>query len=345
MNKSICFKVNKAYLNNKFFKDDGNLDFYFKVKKHFELSGYAVGTQDIINENEASIVVTIDYRKDFKKNKGFNILIALESIAVLPQTYSKGYLKNFDLIFTWNPDIINNTNILPLNFTFNLDTVEFISFDNKKKFLCNFSANKLSNHKDELYSERLKFIEFFEKNYPDKFDLFGYGWNKAYKYPYVYEIFKFLNKNKILRGFSKVLINIRLFNKLLFTKYSVYRGPVISKVEILKNYKFSLCFENIKDSEGFITEKIFDCFISGVIPIYLGPKNISNIIPNNTFIDMRNFSSYEELYNYLNKIGKEEYNVYIGNIKEYLKSEQIKFYNSKWASKYFVKKTLSKYDQ
>ena len=54
--------------------------------------------------------------------------------------------------------------------------------------------------------------------------------------------------------------------------------------------------------------------------------------------------SYEELYDYLNKIGKEEYNVYIGNIKEYLKSEQIKFYDSKWASKYFVKKTLSKYD-
>ena len=346
MKKTVCFKVNKAYLGNKFFDVSymNNIDFCYKVKRHLESNGYVVGTQDIVNENEANIIVTIDYRKDFKKNKGINVLIALESIAVLPQTFNNKYLQNFDLIFTWNTDIIDNLKIFPLNFTFNLDPLEYINFKNKTRLLCNVSSNKLSNHKDELYSERVKAIEFFNSTYPDKFDLFGYGWDKAYKYPFFYEFFRFLNQNKVFRGVSKVLTNIRLFDNLIYTNYSVYKGPVASKVQVLKNYKFSICFENIKNVDGFITEKIFDCFICGVIPIYLGPNNIDKIIPKNTFIDMRYFSSFSQLFDYLSEMKEGEYNVYINNIKLYLESEKIKYFDSKWASKYFVKKILSTND-
>ncbi|MBT7624392.1 MAG: hypothetical protein HN595_07655 [Flavobacteriaceae bacterium] len=341
MKKTVCFKVNKAYLDNKFFKEDGILDFYYKVKVHLESKGYLVGTQDIINENEANIIITIDYRKDFKKNNGINILIALESIAVLPQTFNNNYIQRFDLVFTWNQDIIDNSKILPLNFAFNLDPVEFIKFNSKTKFICNFSANKLSNNKDELYSERVKVIEFFNSFYSDKFDLYGHGWDKAYRHPFVYNIFRFLNKNKIFRGISKVLINIQLFDKLLFTNYTVYKGPVANKFQVLKQYKFSICFENIKNVDGFITEKIFDCFVCGVIPIYLGPKNIDKTIPKSTFIDMRDFSSYSKLFDYLSEMKESEYKIYINNIKLYLQSEKIKYFDSKWASNYFVKKILS----
>ena len=52
----------------------------------------------------------------------------------------------------------------------------------------------------ELYSERLAAIEWFEKNHPDEFDLFGHGWDHeerpSYRYPVplkrdVYNRYKF----------------------------------------------------------------------------------------------------------------------------------------------------------
>jgi len=36
--------------------------------------------------------------------------------------------------------------------------------------------------------------------------------------------------------------------------YTSYKGPFKSKIETLKPYKFSICFENAKDIPGYITE-------------------------------------------------------------------------------------------
>lgn len=44
------------------------------------------------------------------------------------------------------------------------------------------------------------------------------------------------------------------------------------KVDYLKNFKFNLCPEN-SDSRGYVTEKIFDSFLAGCIPIYWGSGN------------------------------------------------------------------------
>jgi hypothetical protein len=76
-------------------------------------------------------------------------------------------------------------------------------------------------------------------------------------------------------------------------------------VDVLSNYKFSICFENV-EYPGYITEKIIDCFVSGVIPIYLGAPDIEKIIPLETFIDMRKFTSWEELYKCLESFKEDE---------------------------------------
>jgi hypothetical protein len=51
--------------------------------------------------------------------------------------------------------------------------------------------------------------------------------------------------------------------------------------------------------QGYVTEKIFDCFYAGCIPIYLGAKNISKLIPTDSFIDYRKYSSAQELLNHI----------------------------------------------
>ena len=59
MKKTVCFKVNKAYLNNRFFTESGNLDFYYKVKLHLESKGYLVGSTYYGTFAEVASAVTI----------------------------------------------------------------------------------------------------------------------------------------------------------------------------------------------------------------------------------------------------------------------------------------------
>ena len=42
---------------------------------------------------------------------------------------------------------------------------------------------------------------------------------------------------------------------------------VNDKIEWLKSYKFNICFEN-SSYPGYLTEKLFDAFMGGCVPIY-----------------------------------------------------------------------------
>ena len=56
-------------------------------------------------------------------------------------------------------------------------------------------------------------------------------------------------------------------------------------MKFTKNISFAICYENARDIPGYITEKIFDCFFAGCVPIYWGgAPNVTDHIPANTFI-------------------------------------------------------------
>ena len=86
---------------------------------------------------------------------------------------------------------------------------------------------------------------------------------------------------------------------------SIYRGPCKSKYEVLCQYKFGICFENM-EMKGYITEKIFDCFYAGTIPIYFGASNIEDLIPSESYIDFRKFTSWKALYSRINGMTEDE---------------------------------------
>ncbi len=141
----------------------------------------------------------------------------------------------------------------------------------------------------ELYSERIKAIKFFSQK--GDFDLFGFWWDKA-------------NVDKATKSAIK----------------KIWRGGTEEKLEILRNYKFVLCFENAI-FEGYVTEKIFDALFAGCVPIYWGAPDIEEYVDRSCFIDVRNFQSYDGLYKFLKEIDENKYNQYIENIKTYLQSE------------------------
>ena len=346
----ICFKVEKRFFGNKIFQpysgDPNCWDWNVPsiLKTIFEKNNFEISTQDIITEHNADIIIYTYYPKKIKKTNKLTVLIAMESIAVEKKLSSKKYLNQFDLAFTCNDMFVNNENIFKINFSFNKETIN-LNFKFKEKFLSCFSANKLSNHQLELYSERVKAIEFFTKS-EINFSLYGKGWDYAYNYPSKYAFFKFLNHSKILRGLSKTIKYISQFNPILknmfFKHYSSHKGYVDNKFDELKKFKFSICYENLLNNEGYITEKIFDCLRHGVIPIYLGANNISKYIPNDIYIDKSLYNNYYELEEFLVNLSEKECDEYLKRIKDFLNGEQVSKFTDEYNANLIFNKIKTK---
>lgn len=89
----------------------------------------------------------------------------------------------------------------------------------------------------------------------------------------------------------------------------------------MKGYRFAICYENARSLPGYITEKIFDCFFSGCVPVYWGPDNIHEYIPNDCYVDRRDFSSNKEMYDFLKNISWEQYLSYQEAIQRYVMTD------------------------
>jgi len=121
--------------------------------------------------------------------------------------------------------------------------------------------------------------------------------------------------------------------KALGDKVDVYgRGynPVEYKLDALKDYQYSIVIENER-TEGFFTEKIIDCFVTGTIPIYWGDPGIIkrlskglNFTINNGFVTTFN-SLEDERYGLNNIINIICENKVWENEKKFNRPEQVFF--------------------
>jgi len=284
------------------------------LKQRLEEMGHKIHTLDMYKPDEIDAVLfqevptnsllTINSVKDFLrfilrghwKNdvllktimnipKEHRTLLVLEPPVVAPKSYNKKFHKYFSKVLTWNDDLLKTPLYEKINYPQYIpEELYQVPFSEKKPFVI-IAGNKTSKHKNELYSARKQVIHFFEDKC-DEFDLYGFGWENE--------------------------------------KFKNYKGSVDRKLKTLSQYKFCICYENMHGVEGYITEKIFDCFFAGCVPIYWGANNVLDFIPENAFIDMRHFKSIEEMYAYVCKIPQDEYEAYINNARIFLKSDQFK---------------------
>lgn len=291
-------------LNNKSLNRDNSLKFFTELRKLLLSNNIQIETIDrfpSLKNVDYVLFFTLDlkwYRYVYfngKANK--SIYIALEPEVVDTHHSKSGMqmlLKLFRYIFTWNDDFIDNENIFKISFPYFFNTCKKKTGFEDKKLLVNISANKYSKHPDELYSERYKIIKYCDGK--DYFELYGRNWEK--------ELFK------------------------------SYKGTVSFKNTVYNKFRFALCLENMKNVNGYITEKILDCFCAGIVPVYYGAANIEKYIPETCYIKYDKFKSPEQLINYLSGISKEEYNNYLVSIQNYLNSKECKefspdnFYNT-----------------
>ena len=62
---------------------------------------------------------------------------------------------------------------------------------------------------------------------------------------------------------------------------------VENKIDTLKNYKFQIVLENSK-IDGYFSEKIIDCFLTGTIPIYWGTDTVYSYYDKRAIINFNN---------------------------------------------------------
>jgi hypothetical protein len=101
-----------------------------------------------------------------------------------------------------------------------------------------------------------------------------------------------------------------------------YKGVVDSKLDTFKKYRYALCFENLYHpiwSQGYLTEKMIDCMVADCVPVYYGCSNIESYVPENCFIDFRQFQSFAELDHFLAGLTDDDYLRYVKNIRSFLR--------------------------
>ena len=331
--KKACIVVSKSYQNNKLFdlndkiiNRDNCMYPFWLLKQEFKKYGYDLSTQDINSIEESRIVIynempkTLPNKNDIQKS----YLMLFESELIRPDNWNLKNHKYFNKIFTWKDDIIDNKKYFKFNFAQEIPKTINKELSKKEKLCTLIAGNKKVNHPFELYSKRIEAIRWFEKNHPNDFDFYGIGWDE------------FRSENK----YVNILLRKSKLSKMFKPSFSSYKGKVDSKKEVLEKYKFAICYENARDISGYITEKIFDCFFAGCVPIYWGANNITEHIPKDCFIDKRKFDSYEELSKYIKNISDEEYIKYLDNIEIFLNSEKAYKFSSECFAKTIVENIL-----
>ena len=82
-------------------------------------------------------------------------------------------------------------------------------------------------------------------------------------------------------------------------------GKTISdKLNSISKYKFNFCFEN-KKKPGYCTEKIYDAYMAGCIPVYNGDPLITEIFNPKSFINCEG-KSIEQIVNEINNVSNDE---------------------------------------
>lgn len=305
-----------VYLQNRIFTSGVEVGVMISLKKYLQERGIDINTYDIKTSKEPMLYVYFDipYPWDLQAWKtiishvGRNILFLWESPLIVPFNYWKPLHIFFEKVYTWHNPLIDHKKYFHFLWPksvqgLNKKTIPF----KKKKFLVMINSNKipfypfqlLSSFGKELYSERIKAIDFFERHIPQRFSLYGKGWNKPSKY-----------------SLTQHLLGSKI--------YRTYKGEIEDKIQTLSGYKYCLCFENVGNVDGYITEKIFDCFKARCVPIYWGASDIAKYVPTSCFIDFRNFKDYYKLIEYLDSISEKDYNQFIYNIEELLASKTLR---------------------
>jgi alpha(1,3/1,4) fucosyltransferase len=311
------------------------------------LSNYNIelSTKDINSPESSKFVFCLDCPKLMPLTKGEDqiwCLIIYDPPIYIPEVWNKNNHSQFDYVFTFDSTLVDNKKYFFYPFAIDTDffsipkIVEEGDFNNKiLATIVSNSIHKLQDKKNagSLIHRRYDTIWWYGKNHPNDFNFYG---GRTFYSSYYYMYFKGISIVK------KIIPDI-FFRK--FAKYfqrpfiRVYKGqlPPLEKFKTIGNYRFYYCYENTSDINGYVTEKLFDCLYTGIVPVYWGAPNVKELIPYDCYINGFDFDTEENLYGFLKNMAYKDYRKYLEQAQLFLKSREME----KFTVKYFTECILS----
>jgi len=343
------FLRNELFNPNSPFNRDNCHTPYFYMRELLQSKGIEVHTADYLisgeKANKTNVYFSFEILKNYKelakrKDTILSGFITIEAPIVHPSTYQAlpEVSKYFKRVYAYSTaDALERFGCAGLQLEkFFIPQPYDRVFDelwNRKdrKFLTMVVANKLPRiYWNELFTERHRILEFFSQF--GEIDLYGKGWDEI-----PYRVGEFWVPGNVMKLYRFMRENIPFIPRHPIEKVlrQVYKGAVKSKYEVMSQYTFAFCYENML-LKGWLNEKIFDAFYVGTIPIYLGATDVTHWIPPDCFIDKTKFSTYADLRSYLHSLSEKDIQRYKGNARDFLSSAKFKPFSKQSFAKIFT---------
>lgn len=305
---------------------DGQLLPFHRLREHFANKGLSVHTADYLfkdanRDPQQSAYYSLGILENFEKvlherHARLAAFVIMEPPVVAPHLYAAlpRLTAVFDRVYVHNThgdgyslEGVDTSRLRKLYWPIPHNDVLEAYWNNEKRqrriVVINGSHNPRGRSR-ELYSVRIKAMAELSKF--GVVDLYGMGWDRWWSRSAMWLPY-WLNRGAIM---------------------SIYKGACASKFEVLRNYEFCLCFENMA-MDGYMTEKIFDCLYAGAVPLYLGAPDITDHIPGDVFIDCRKYATWTEMWDDLASMPAEKIAAMREAGRSFLRSDAArKFYDS-----------------
>jgi len=295
---SKAFYQNRFFTNSKLNRDDC-LQPYIRLKETLSKQGVEVNTFDLWDKESGPI-----------EYYSFGMLENLEEMSAHPKVTMKAFYvfeppivdpfiykalpkltAMFEEVYVHNThgdgyslNAVNQSKLKKLYWPQPFDHVlepYWSNTERQNRIVVINGNHKPLSRENELYSKRIEAMVALSKH--DMVDLYGRGWERWYSRSSMWMPYW---KNR------KALM-------------SIYKGSCVSKFEVLSQYDFCLCFENMM-MDGYMTEKLFDCLYAGCIPIYLGNSNITKHVAPEIFVDASCLKNWNDLFDHMMSLTKFE---------------------------------------
>lgn len=231
-----------------------------------------------------------------------------EDPLVRPINSDLALLSRYRKVFTWNPAQQQLPNAVALDYPNDLAARDVPGWPGRDLHCVLIASNKALLHADarSLHPARVATIRAFEALAPKNFALYGQGWNiPAVRPGHLGRIEKRINE-----WLGKAAPGRRPFPS--------YRGKLHTKREVLDRARFCIAYENSRGSPGYLTEKIFDCFTSGCVPVYIGSPGWQQVIPADCCIDGDAFAQPRDLVSFLDGVTQTQFEGYQRAMRAFL---------------------------
>ena len=268
---------------------------YRGLRDRFALHGVALHTADLLKGKPVAFDLHVNARHTLPGWPAYAYLY--EDPLVRPVNGDRAHLSRYRKVFTYNADLVDGERFIQLDIPNDLRPRSHAPWSERDLFCVMLTRNNALSRPNprNLHHRRLRTLMHFEAHAPELFALFGQGWDQPPVRPGVWG-----RAVKRLRKWRNRIAPAR-------PPFATWRGPVHSKGEVLARARFAIAYENVRGVPGYITEKIFDCFVWGCVPVYLGTPGATAGIPAECFIDADAFRDEAELLQHLRSLSPQQH--------------------------------------